>query len=124
MSFDTVNFFPGIDNVKGMEVVRLVLNTRNSRKPSTECVLERLQICLYKNNSLFYKNHLLQTNGTTTGAPNSCSYSDIPINRFNQLIEQEQANNFKELLFFRRYRVNFFVLWNGNKDRLMTFFDS
>ena len=53
------------------------------------------QICLHNNNSLFDKNRLLQTNGTATGAMNSCSYSDIAINKLDQLIEQERANNFK-----------------------------
>ena len=95
VSFDIVNMFLSIDNVKGMAAVRLALKTRDSNKPSTECVLERLQICLYNNNSVFDTNHLLQTNGTATGAPNSFSYSDIAINRLDQLIEQEQANNFK-----------------------------
>ena len=86
VSFDTVNMFLSIDNVKGMDVVRLALYTRDSNKPSTECVLEGLEICLYNNNSIFDKNHLLQTNETATGAPNCCSYSDIAINRIDQLI--------------------------------------
>ena len=34
------------------------------------------------------------------------------------MIEQEQVNNFKELFFFRRYRDDCIVLWNGSKDRL------
>ena len=38
---------------------------------------------LYNNNSTFAKNHLLQTNGTATGVLNSCSYSDIAINRLD-----------------------------------------
>ena len=79
-----------------MDAVGLSLNTRDSNKPSTDSVLEGLQICFYNNNYIFDKNHLLQTNGTATSAPNSCSYSDIAINRLDQLIEQEQANNFKE----------------------------
>ena len=83
VSFDIVNMFPSIHNVKGMDAVRLALNTRDSNKPSTECVLEGLEICLYNNNSIFDKNHLLQTNGTATGALNSCSYSDIAINRLD-----------------------------------------
>ena len=118
VSFDIVNMFPSIDYVKGMDAVKLVLNTSVSDKPRTECVLEGLQICLYHNNSLFDKKHLLQTNGTATGALNSCSYSEIAINRLDRLIEQEQANNFKERFFFGRYRDDCLVLWNGNKDKL------
>ena len=116
VSFDFVNMFPSIHNVKGMDAVRLTLNTRDSNKPSTECVLEGLEICLYNNDSIFDRNHLLQTNGTATGALN------IAINRFDQLIEQEQAHNFKELFFFGHYRDNCFVLWNSSKDRLDEFF--
>ena len=50
LSFDIVNMFPRIDNVKGMDAVRLALNTRGSNKPSTECVLE----VYYKHLSLVY----------------------------------------------------------------------
>ena len=64
----------------------------------------------------------LQTSGTATGAPNSCSYSDIAINRLDRLIEQEQTNNFKKLFCYGRYRDNCFILWNGSKDRLDDFF--
>ena len=81
-----------------------------------------LHICMYNNNSKFDKNHLLQTKGTVACAPNSFSYSDIAINRLDQLIEQEQANNFKELFFFEHDRDGSFVLWNGSKDRLDEYF--
>ena len=40
LSFDIVNIIPSIDNAKGMDAVRLALTTRDSNKPSTECVLE------------------------------------------------------------------------------------
>ena len=125
VSFDIVNMFPSTDNVTGMDAVRLALNKTDSNKPSTECVLEGLENCIIAILYLqFYKNHLLQTNGTATGALNSWSYSDIAINRIGQLIEQEQANNFKELFFFGRYRDDCFVLWNSSKDRLDEFFYS
>ena len=124
MSFDIVNMFPSIDNVKGLDAVRLVPNKRDSNKPSTECVLEGLQICLYNNNLTFDKNHLLQTNGTLTGVSNSCSYSDIAINRLDRSIEQEEANNFKEL--FSLDATETIVLSCGMvvKTDLMNFFHS
>ena len=49
MSLDIVNMLLTIDDIKGIEAVRLALNTTESNKPSTEC--------LY-NKSLFGKNHL------------------------------------------------------------------
>ena len=74
VSFDIVNMFPNIDNIKSIEALKLTLLNRLSQKPSTECIIVGLEICLYNNNSKF--DHLLQTNRTATGAENSCSYSD------------------------------------------------
>ena len=56
-----------------------ILENREEKKPSTDCIIEGLKICLKNNNSVFAGEHLLQTNGTATGAPNSCSYADIAV---------------------------------------------
>ena len=79
VSFDIVNMFPSIDNERGIEAVKSLLNSRTINNPSTECIIEGLKLCLYNNNSVFANEHLLQTNGTATGAPNSCSYADIAV---------------------------------------------
>ena len=42
--------FPSIDNEKGINAVQNILDHRNLKKPSTECVLEGLRICLCNNN--------------------------------------------------------------------------
>ena len=73
MSLDIVNMFPSIDNQRGIQAVQDILNIRAIKKPSTDCVIEGLKLCLYNNNSVFANENLLQTNGTATGAPNSCS---------------------------------------------------
>ena len=79
VSFDIVNMLPNIGNIKGIEVVKLALQNRPSQKPSTECIIEGLEIYLYNNNSKFDQDHFLQTKRTATGAPNSSSYSDLAI---------------------------------------------
>ena len=73
VSFDIINMFPSIDNKRGIEAVRHALDSRKIKSPSTKCIIEALNICLYRNNSVFGKQNLLQINGTATGAPNSCS---------------------------------------------------
>ena len=73
VSFDIVNMFPCIDNKNGIKAVKRILQTRSINKPSVNCILEGLEICLSHNNSVFANENLLQTNGTATGAPNSCS---------------------------------------------------
>ena len=121
VSFDIANMFPNISNIKGIEAVKVALQNRPSQKPSTECIIERLELCLYNDNSKFDQDYLLQTNGTATGAPNSCSYSDLAIHTLDNLINNKRINNFGELFFYGRYRDDCFVIWKGSKERLNNF---
>ena len=109
---------PNIGNIKGIEAVKLALQNRPSHKPSTECTIEGLEICLYNNNSKFDQDHFQPRNGTATRASNSYSYSDLAIYRLDKLIKNERINNFGELSFYGRYRDNCFVIWNVSKERL------
>ena len=106
---------------KGIEAVKLALQNRPSQKPSTECIIGGLEICLYNINWKFDQDHLLQTNGTAAGAPNSCSYFDLTIYRLDNLIPNERINNFNKLFFNGRYRDNSFVIWKGCEERLSNF---
>ena len=42
--------FPNIDNIKGIETVKLTLQNGPSQKPFTESIIERLEICSCSNN--------------------------------------------------------------------------
>lgn len=86
VSFDIVNMFPSIDNRNGLDSVRKIMDKRIFKKPSTECIMDALDLCLYNNNSVFANEHLLQTNGTATGAPNSCSYADIAVSSIDDAV--------------------------------------
>ena len=77
VSFDIVNMYPCIDNVRGIAAVTSFLNIQETKLPSTEYIIEGLNICLYHNHSIFAALNLLQTNGTATGVPNLWSYADI-----------------------------------------------
>ena len=71
--------YPSIDNDRGIAAVRDALEARANKSPSTDCIIEGLEICLKCNNSKFGSQNLLQLNGTATGAPNSCSYADLAV---------------------------------------------
>ena len=90
VSSDIAKMFPNIGNIKGIEAVKLALQNRPSQQPSTECIIEGLEICLYNNNPKFDQEHLLQTNETAIGASNYCPYSDLAIHRLDKLINNEQ----------------------------------
>ena len=123
VSFDIVNMFPSIDNTKGIKAIKDELEKRNEKNPSTKCVIEGLEICLFNNNSIFDNKNLLQTNGTATGAPNSCSYSDIAVSKIDDAVFKEMKSKYKELKYYGRYRDDCFALWEGNSEKLHQFFD-
>ena len=109
VSFDIMNMFPNISSEREMEAVCSSLDSRSSKKLSKECLKEGLKNCLLNNNS-----RLLQTNGTVTGAPNSCSYSDIAISHLDQTFNEKRAIQFQECFCFGRYRDDCLVLCCGD----------
>ena len=60
VSFDIINIYPSIDNDRGIAAVRNALETRAYKSPSTDCIIEGLEICLKCNNSRFGSQNLLQ----------------------------------------------------------------
>ena len=123
VSFDIVNMFPSIDNENGIRAITSALDKRDVKFPSTECVIEGLQICLYKNNSIFADSNLLQTNGTATGAPNSCSYADMAVSAIDDAVFRSMEVTYPELKYFGRYRDDCFSIWIGSVERLNEFFE-
>ena len=53
VSYEIFNMFPNIDTIKGIEAIKLTLQSRPSWKPLADCILQGLEICLYNNNSKF-----------------------------------------------------------------------
>ena len=100
VSFDIVNMYPIIDNDRGTAIVRNALETRANMSPSTDCILEGLEICLKCNNSRFSSQNLLQLNGTATGAPNSCSYADLVVFNIDKNVLQAKRNTYQEMRYF------------------------
>ena len=56
-------------------------------------------MCLYNDDSAIANENLLQTNGTTTVGPNSCSYADIAIDSLD----------FLEIVYFGRHIDDYLV---------------
>ena len=123
VSFDIISMFPNRDNEKGMEAVRLLLVSRCSKNPLTECIMEGLEICLLNNNSRFANKHLLQTNSTATGTPNSSSYSDTAITQLDQIINKNRATQFQECFYFGRYRDDCLFVWCGDFHKVLNTLD-
>ena len=123
VAFDIHNMYPSIDNKRGVEVIRNLLNNRTTLKPSTDCLIETLEICLTCNNSKFAKQNLLQSNGTATGAPNSCSYADLAVSPIGDKVLSASENTFRGVLYFALYRDDGLTLRAGSMERLCQFRD-
>ena len=91
---------------------------RTIQQPSTECVIEGLKLCLFNNNSVFANENLLQTNGTATGAPNSCSYADMAVSSIDDAIFDKMKSAYQELMYYGRYRDDCLALWCGSEETL------
>ena len=113
--------YPSIDNDRGIAAVRNALETRAYKSPSTDCIIEGLEICLKCNNSRFGSQNLLQLNGTATGAPNSCSYADLAVFDIDKIVLQAKRNTFQEMRYFGRYRDDCLALWTGPLQKLELF---
>ena len=115
--------YPNIDNVRGFAAVASVLNMRETKLPSTECILEGLKICFYHNNFIFAGVNLLQTDRTATGAPNLCSYGDIAVASIDNAVLDQKEKCFDDLVYFERYKDNCFLLWKGTAGKLESFYN-
>ena len=51
VAFNIHNMYASIDDKRGVEVIRNLLNSRTTLKPSTDCVIEDLEICSTCSNS-------------------------------------------------------------------------
>ena len=76
VSWDFVAMFPNIDNNLGISAVRKVLDSRPDKFPSTDCIVEAVEICLQVNNCQFASQNFVQKHGTAMGPKNACSYAD------------------------------------------------
>ena len=119
--FDIIKMYPSIDNDRGIAAVRNALGTRAYKSPSTDCIIEGLEICLKCNNSRSGSQNLLQLNGTATGAPNSCSYADLAVFDIDKSVLQAKRNTFQEMRYFGRYCDDCLALWTGPLQKIELF---
>ena len=118
VSWDVVSMFPNIDNKLGLSAVEDALETRDSKFPSTECILEAVEICLKHNNCQFYNNNFLQIHGTAMGPKNACSYADLAMGEIDKKAKSHAT--IRPNLWWR-YRDDIIDFWTLGLDKLFEF---
>ena len=104
VSFNIANMFPSINNNRDVAAVKSALGSRTNLSPSTECIIEALEICLTNKNSTFADQNFIQTNATAIGAANSSYYSYLAIQPIDNAVTDAQRTIFQEIFYFTRYR--------------------
>jgi hypothetical protein len=117
VSWDVVGMFPNIDNNLGLTAVKKALNSRKTKIPSTNCILEAVKICLQCNNSQFRNNSYLQCHGTAMGPKNACSYADLAMGEIDRLAKSGEIKP----LFWWRYRDDILDFWTLGVEKLEEF---
>ena len=74
---DISNFYPSCDTKKCLEAVNKLLETRECNVPSTECILEAIEITMSSNSTTFNDRFSTQVDGATIGSSDSGSVTDI-----------------------------------------------
>ncbi|XP_068756472.1 uncharacterized protein [Montipora capricornis] len=118
VSWDVVSMFPNIDNELGLGVVSRALDTREQLLPSTDCILEAVEICLKSNHSVFNEKFYLQVHGTAMGPKNACSYADIAMGEIDH--KAKHCGPIKPSQWWR-YRDDIFDLWQQGPAALNSF---
>ena len=105
VSWDVVSMFPNIDNNLGISVVKRALNSRSVNIPSTDCLVEAVEICLRVNNYQFSSQSFVQKHGTTMGPKNASSYADLVMGVID---EKAKFGGSLKLMLWWRYRDDIF----------------
>ena len=114
VSWDVVAMFPNIDNILGINAVIEALQARPVKFPSTDCIVEAVEICLKHNNSFFEDDNFLQIHGTAMGPKNACSYADLAMGIIDK---RAKSGEIKPNLWWR-YRDDIFDLWTQGPVKL------
>ena len=105
VSWDVVSMFPNIDKNLGISVVKRALNSRSVNIPSTDCLVEAVEICLRVNNYQFSSQSFVQKHGTTIGPKNASSYADLVMGVID---EKAKFGGSLKLMLWWRYRDDIF----------------
>ena len=110
--------FPNIDNDIGISAVRRALNSRSVNIPSTDCLVEAVEICLRVNNCQFSGQDFVQNHGTAKGPKNACSYADLAMGVIDE--KAKFGGSLKPMLWWR-YRDNIFDIRTHGLPKLLEY---
>ena len=118
VSWDVKSMFPNTDNRLGLSAVKKAPNAGENQLPSTNCILEAVEICFKSNHLVFKENLFLQIHGTAMGPKNACSYADLAVGKID--FQATFSGPIKPASWWR-YHDDVFDLWQQGLPALHEF---
>ena len=122
-SWDIEAMYPNITNDLGLTACKELLNKRDILEPSTDCIIDAIQITREENITKFGSTVVKQCDGTTMGPHHACSYADAAADyAVDQKIMSHRLNpSYDKILDWSRFRDDIFCIWTGTKEELLVF---
>ncbi len=121
-SWDIEAMFPNIDNELGLTACRDILDRRETPGPSTDSIVEAIQIYLEENIAEFNNHVVKQCSGTAMGPHHACSYTDIAVDKAIDKRVNSQENPWQRYTsLWGRFRDDICCIWTGSVNELQQF---
>ena len=121
VTMDVKSLFRQIPHSEGISAVARALEKMKESKMSNRVIIKFLSLTLCQNSLEFNGKHYLQTKGSSMGSKNSCRYADIFMDAFE--VKHIYQRIYGKHLAYYRFVDEIFIVWNGELDELLRFFD-
>ena len=122
-SWDIEAMYPNITNDLGLTACKELLNKRDILEPSTDCIIDAIQITLQENIAKFGSTVVKQCDGTAMGPHHACSYADAAADyAVDQKVMSHSLNPlYDKIVDWSRFRDDIFCIWTGTEEELLDF---
>ena len=122
-SWDIEAMYPNITNDLGLTACKELLNKRDILEPSTDCIIDAIQITLEENIAKFGSTVVKQCDGTAIGPHHACSYADAAADyAVNQKVMSLSLNPlYDKILDWSRFRDDIFWIWTAQRKNSSIF---
>ena len=122
-TWDIEAMYPNITNELGLEACRKLLDSREVLEPTTDCIVDAIQITLEENIARFGDTVVKQCDGTAMGPHHACSYADAAADlALDQKVMDEIVNPFyRHVDDWSRFRDDIMCMWKGSEEELLEF---
>ena len=120
-SWDIEAMYPNITNDLGLTACKELLNKRDILEPSTDCIIDAIQITFEENIATFGSTVVKQCDGTAMGPHHACSCADAATDyAVDQKVMSHSLNPlYDKIVDWSRFRDDIFCIWTGTEEELL-----